>query len=208
MQPLHVKQIQRVAVKNPLAAAKHLQVQKSQLADVKSQLADVSQQLKAVSLVVTPLRLKTAVDYFRSCSQRWAAAMTAATPDQKRIQLAVVSQLLKVASQAVTRLPALSAADFWRNCSPAAPPMLVIAAMQGKKLVSQLADVKSQLADVKSQLAVVSLLHPSPQCVLHQSQLQLLIRVLVFLQIVASFKPVQSTFANLSVVYSSGVLQA
>jgi hypothetical protein len=63
MQPLHVKQIQRVAVKNPLAAAKHLQVQKSQL-------ADVSQQLKAVSLVVTPLRLKTAVDYFRSCSQR------------------------------------------------------------------------------------------------------------------------------------------
>jgi hypothetical protein len=134
--------------------------------------------------------------------------MTAATPDQKRIQLAVVSQLLKVASQAVTRLPALSAADFWRNCSPAAPPMLVIAAMQGKKLVSQLADVKSQLADVKSQLAVVSLLHPSPQCVLHQFQLQLLIRVLVFLQIVASFKPVQSTFANLSVVYSSGVLQA
>jgi len=141
--------------------------------------------------------------------------MTVATPDQKRIQLAVVSQLLKVASQAVTRLPALSAADFWRNCSLAAPPTLVIAAMRGKKLVSQLAvaksqlaDVKSQLADVKSQLAVVSLLQLSPQCVLHQSQLQLLIRVLVFLQIVASFKPVQSTFASLSVVYSSGVLQA
>jgi len=148
--------------------------------------------------------------------------MTVATPDQKRIQLAVVSQLLKVASQAVTRLPARSAADFWRNCSLAAPPTLVIAAMRGKKLVSQLAvaksqladvksqlaDVKSQLADVKSQLAVVSLLQLSPQCVLHQSQLQLLIRVLVFLQIVASFKPVQSTFANLSVVYSSGVLQA
>ena len=134
--------------------------------------------------------------------------MTVATPDQKRIQLAVVSQLLKVASQAVTRLPARSAADFWRNCSLAAPPTLVIAAMRGKKLVSQLAVAKSQLADVKSQLAVVSLLQLSPQCVLHQSQLQLLIRVLVFLQIVASFKPVQSTFANLSVVYSSGVLQA
>ena len=134
--------------------------------------------------------------------------MTVATPDQKRIQLAVVSQLLKVASQAVTRLPARSAADFWRNCSLAAPPTLVIAAMRGKKLVSQLAVAKSQLADVKSQLAVVSLLQLSPQCVLHQSQLPLLIRVLVFLQIVASFKPVQSTFANLSVVYSSGVLQA
>jgi hypothetical protein len=141
--------------------------------------------------------------------------MTVATPDQKRIQLAVVSQLLKVASQAVTRLPALSAADFWRNCLLAAPPTLVIAAMRGKKLVSQLAVAKSQLAVAKSQLAVaksqlavVSLLQPSPQCVQHQSQLQLLIRVLVFLQIVASFKPVQSTFANLSVVYSSGVLQA